>query len=66
MITYIVVKKGNGKFAPRMKSSIGEVWFKEPFEYDLLCDAITAITVKKKAHDMREAEIKEEVVFTLN
>jgi hypothetical protein len=66
-ISFKVVKKENGKFAPRIFSSICATgcWFKPPYEYDNLNDAVNAL--KKEANDLETYKRlqKEEIVFEL-
>lgn len=65
-ITYRVVKKGNGKFAPRMHTEIcGGVWFKSPYEYDNIEGAIEAIKKEKLENEKQKTLNKEEIVFEL-
>jgi hypothetical protein len=60
---YKVIKKVNGKFAPRIVNTFtGEFgcWFEIPAEFDKIEDAISALK-KEKAKNI----LSEEIVFEL-
>lgn len=63
-----VIKKGNGKFYPRMFLPYGGphgLWYREPSEFDNLEDAKKAL-IDWRAKCMEEERLnKEEVVFEL-
>lgn len=66
-LSYKVVKKGNGKFAPRVyMKGYGGLWFRYPHEFDTLEEAVAAL--KDYIAELEE-KIKlnsEEVVFEMD
>jgi hypothetical protein len=65
-IKYQVIKKANGKFAPRISSGFGSLWFNEPYEYESFSEACEAVLKERQKHREEVAKQKEEVVFTLD
>lgn len=65
-LEYKVVKKGNGKFVPKIfRNGCGVNWFKESYEYDTLEEAIEALKEEKANRDELDRLAREEVVFEL-
>jgi hypothetical protein len=64
-IKYQVIKKVNGKFAPRIVSQFGSCWFEPPYEYDSREEAVKVVMLKRQADQIKIASEKEEVVFSI-
>ena len=65
----IVVRKGNGKYAPRIQQGDDDtvgVWLSEPYEYDNIDGAIKAIQEYKERRNRILMENQTRVVFELD
>ncbi len=64
-IQYKIIKKGNGKFYPRMVTSIFNGWFGKPDEFDTMEEALDALKKYRLEREEKTRLNKEEVVFEL-
>ena len=60
---YQVVRKANGKFAPRLVGPYGSLWFKDPVEFDNFKDALDAMRIEQEARAKAAEARLEQLIY---